>query len=625
MFNWDKVFARRNWQNKPSQNTPINATNLNAGDYALNELDNRIISLDASKLDVTTANAMVKDVSFDEATGIFTVTRLNGTTFIIDTKLEKIAVNFRFDEERQALIIILDDGEEQVIDLSALITQYEFLDSDTIGFQVQSDGKIKAIVIDGSITENKLQPNFLADIKVQAKSAESSANSAASSADAAEYDAKLSQSYAVGGSGIREGEDTDNAKYYKEQASRSESNVEAFATSASNSADLAKSSAENAKISEDNAKSSETNALNSANEAETSKNSAASFADSASDSANVATEKASEASISASSANTYASNASAFATTAQEYAVGNTNSAKYYYEQAKDISEGLSGAIQPHGTLKFSELPLLENVESGWMYNISDEFVTTADFKEGSGLTIPAGSNIYKTSDGYWDILAGSPVTGVKGANETTFRRGNVNITASNVGAVPENGDASNVTVAFTSSDVADENATSWTSVTAITSGILNSTFFQRASQMFKNVRYLYKMLGTTDISAIGDGTATGAISSLKDDLTSIKSNALSELSANIVNVYNSVNNMYEFQSDGYLFLRGPAYPKTRLSALIYSANNKLLIQSIVGANGKGWGEYAIIYLRKGFKVYFDFDISANPDESIEAYVYYFI
>ena len=36
---------------------------------------------------------------------------------------------------------------------------------------------------------------------------------------------------------------------------------------------------------------------------------------------------------------------------------------------------------------------------------------------------------------------------------------------------------------------------------------------------MFKNVRYLYKMLGTTDISGIGDGTATGGLSTLNSNL----------------------------------------------------------------------------------------------------------
>ncbi len=33
-------------------------------------------------------------------------------------------------------------------------------------------------------------------------------------------------------------------------------------------------------------------------------------------------------------------------------------------------------------------------------------------------------ANIYKTSDGKWDVLAGTPVTGIKGAKETSYRRG---------------------------------------------------------------------------------------------------------------------------------------------------------------------------------------------------------
>ena len=50
------------------------------------------------------------------------------------------------------------------------------------------------------------------------QNAATSASQAKSSEENAAIDAKLSQSYAVGGSGIRDGEDTDNSKYYKEQA-----------------------------------------------------------------------------------------------------------------------------------------------------------------------------------------------------------------------------------------------------------------------------------------------------------------------------------------------------------------------------------------------------------------------
>ena len=112
------------------------------------------------------------------------------------------------------------------------------------------------------------------------------------------------------------------------------------------------------------------------------------------------------------------------------------DSAKKYYEQAKEISETLSGALRPMGTVTFANLPVLSEVAGGSMYNISDQFVTTSDFKEGEGDAIPAGANVYKTEDGKWDILAGTPVTGVKGSAESEYRRGNVDITAEKVGAL---------------------------------------------------------------------------------------------------------------------------------------------------------------------------------------------
>ncbi|EEV00635.1 hypothetical protein ROSINTL182_07426 [Roseburia intestinalis L1-82] len=196
-----------------------------------------------------------------------------------------------------------------------------------------------------------------------------------------------------------------------------------------------------------------------------------------------------------------------------------SDNAKYYYQQAKDVSEGLKGGLQPHGTVAFADLPALADVSTGWMFNISDEFTTTDDFKEGAGNVIPAGANIYKTSDEKWDVLAGTPVTGIKGVNEDSFRRGNVELTAENVGAVATGGDTAENTATFTSSDVADGSASAWTTVSKLSSGEKHSSIFAKVSQMFKNVRYLYKMLGTTDISKIGNGTCTGAISSLNSSL----------------------------------------------------------------------------------------------------------
>lgn len=429
----NKTYGRINWENYPSDETPLNESNLNKIDVATDEIDNRVITLDTTKATREEVSTLVQDVTFEEKTGIITIVKKNGSKITIDTQLEKIAVNFSYNAETQQIILTLIDGTRQYIDLSALITQYEFLDSDTVAFSIDSAGKVSAIVKEASIQEKHLQPNYLADIKVEVAKAQASQSAAAkseSNAKASETAAATSesnaaesatkaQSYATGGTNSRTGEDTDNAKYYSQQSAQSQS-------AAAESADTASTKAEEAAASAATAKTSADNAAGSANIANEKANSAANSATIAVSNSNAAQQ--------------YASNAAASADTAQNYAVADTDSAKYYYEQARRISESFSGALRPMGTVTFANLPALSATTSGSMYNISGQFTTTNDFKEGAGNVIPAGANVYKTEDGKWDVLAGTPVTGVKGSAESAYRRGNVNITAENVGAVPKTG-----------------------------------------------------------------------------------------------------------------------------------------------------------------------------------------
>lgn len=423
----NKTYGRINWENYPSDETPLNESNLNKIDVATDEIDNRVITLDTTKATKEEVSTLVQDVAFEEKTGIITIVKKNGSKVTIDTQMEKIAVNFSYNAETQQIILTLIDGTKQYIDLTALITQYEFLDSDTVAFSIDSTGKVSAIVKEASIQEKHLRPNYLADIKVEVAKAQASQSAAAkseSNAKASETAAATSesnaaasatkaQSYATGGTNSRTGEDTDNAKYYSQQSAQSQS---AAATSADTANTKAKEAAANAAT----AKTSADNAAGSANLANEKANSAANSATIAVSNSNAAQQ--------------YASNAAASADTAQNYAVADTDSAKYYYEQARRISESFSGALRPMGTVAFANLPALSEADGGSMYNISDQFTTTAEFKEGAGNTIPAGANVYKTEDGKWDVLAGTPVTGVKGSAESEYRRGNVDITAENVG-----------------------------------------------------------------------------------------------------------------------------------------------------------------------------------------------
>lgn len=299
---WSKAHSNINWENKPSTKTPINETNLNKMDKSIDAIDDRVITLDSVKTDEVQALQLIQNVSFNEKTGIFTFTRKNGTTFQIDTLLEKVVINFDYDDNPssphyQNLIITLEDGTVKYIDLSALITQYEFDDSTDIRFEILQNGHVKAYIIDGSITESKLQPNYLADIKVQVSETTKNATAAAES----EKNAKLSEEVAVdaamraGASEQNAKDSEDNAFTYsinakeselnaaesEKKAKTSEVNAKDSELKAKDSETIATASEISAKISEVNAKESETNAKLSENDAKASADSAKSSEDNA--------------------------------------------------------------------------------------------------------------------------------------------------------------------------------------------------------------------------------------------------------------------------------------------------------------------------------------------------------
>ncbi|MCI8483512.1 MAG: hypothetical protein HFH41_04135 [Lachnospiraceae bacterium] len=88
--------------------------------------------------------------------------------------------------------------------------------------------------------------------------------------------------------------------------------------------------------------------------------------------------------------------------------------------------------------------------------------------------------------------------------------------------ALSQTGDSKENTVTFTSEDNASPS--SWTDVPILGSGERHSSIFSKISIMFKNIRWIYKKLGTTDISSLGGGTVTGAIGKLNTDIANTAS-----------------------------------------------------------------------------------------------------
>lgn len=78
-------------------------------------------------------------------------------------------------------------------------------------------------------------------------------------------------------------------------------------------------------------------------------------------------------------------------------------------------------------------------------------------------------------------------------------------------------GDSANNTTTFTSGDAT--NPTGWADIGLVASGEKHNSLMRKFSLAIKNVRYLWKLLGSTSLSGIGDGTVTGAINALNTGL----------------------------------------------------------------------------------------------------------
>lgn len=231
------------------------------------------------KADKTTTDKLVKTITLDAGTGVFTIKTDDGTTTTIDTMLEKIPVSCYLDG--QEFVLVLDDGTEQRADLSAFLTPAEFTDSPTIGFSVSGD-TVTAAIKAGSVTLEMLESTVMATLESYKTAAEKaaanaaasetnagayrdqaqqSASAAASSASGAGANATLSESWAVGGTGTREGEDTNNAKHYAQQSAAS-------ATTAGQKADAAMEQADSAETSRKAAEAAAARAEQAADDAE---------------------------------------------------------------------------------------------------------------------------------------------------------------------------------------------------------------------------------------------------------------------------------------------------------------------------------------------------------------------
>lgn len=230
MAEYDKQYNPTVWKNYPVTDTSINAYRLNHLEGGVNENDNRLVALSEDKAEQTVVNKMVKAVTLNKATGVLTVTLLDGTKSTYDLDIEKVVANFDLNNNND-LVLTLADGTQKVVPLSKFVDTYTFKSSGTITFNTTGK-EITAFIPDGSITLSKLEATVLSTIRqymLDAQTAKGQAEQAAENARgyaiggtgfegvSAQYFANQAQRYAV----ITDEAPKDNAQYYAQDAAKS--------------------------------------------------------------------------------------------------------------------------------------------------------------------------------------------------------------------------------------------------------------------------------------------------------------------------------------------------------------------------------------------------------------------
>lgn len=314
------------WENLPSQKTALNRINLIHLENGVKEADNRIVQLDAKKAEQSVVNAMVKDINLDAKSGILTVTLLNGTTKTFDLDIEKVVTNFDITDDNE-LVLTLADGTQKKIDLTRFV--YSVASTDTVTMAIK-DRVIRATIVDGSVTMEKLDAAIQAEFRQYMLNTQQYMNSAL------QYQ-KFAKRYALGDAEF-EGSDTDNAKYYYEQ---SKINSEASRASAQSAGIDAETATAQAGIATQKASS----AATSANSASADMQTATQKAATATQMANTATEKAQAAASSETNATQKAQDSANSASLSKRYAVGGVveedkeDNSKWYCKQAENFAK----------------------------------------------------------------------------------------------------------------------------------------------------------------------------------------------------------------------------------------------------------------------------------------------
>ena len=354
-----------------------------AFDNVVSDINNRYTKNEVDASIGSNTNSLIANAEYNESTGVFTFTRKDGSSVVIDTVIEKVPASMALVNESDgsvSLVITNQDGSQTKTNVTSLIEDTVINSSDTINATSVTDAVKKVTTytlvikpnsiglahIDSALTAKFEETQSAKTVAIQAKDNAVAARDAAISAkNSAETYASNANTYSTNAS-VSADESADSAleaKGYAEQAASYKNSAELAKVASEKAKDNSETYASSANTYSSNASKSATESANSALKAKeyseqafSSKTSAESAQSAAEEARDVATQKASDANQSAQSAENSmtiavekANSASTFADNA-ETSANNAASSLSAVESAKTAAETAKNDAQTAAT-----------------------------------------------------------------------------------------------------------------------------------------------------------------------------------------------------------------------------------------------------------------------------------
>ena len=141
-----------------------NSTLQDSLDNIVSNINNRYTKSETDANIATNVNSLVKSITYNSSTGVFTITKKDDTVITIDTVIEKVPASMALQEESDGsvyLVITNQDGSSTKTNVTSLIEDTIILSSDTINATSTTDGVNKTTTYTLNIKPNSVTLSHL--------------------------------------------------------------------------------------------------------------------------------------------------------------------------------------------------------------------------------------------------------------------------------------------------------------------------------------------------------------------------------------------------------------------------------------------------------------------------------